>query len=54
MRTIIINTEGPKGPRGETGPQGTGTINQLLVTVSSSFTTSDLFNNESQNGKHNW
>ena len=52
MRTIIINTEGPKGPRGETGPQGTGTINQLLVTVSSSFTTSDLFNNESQNGKH--
>lgn len=52
MRTIIVNTGGPRGPQGPTGPQSTGTINQLLVTTTSSFSTSDLFNNESQNGKH--
>ena len=52
MRTIIVNTEGPRGPKGDTGPQSTGTINQLLVTTTSSFSTNDLLNNESQNGKH--
>ena len=52
MRTIIVNTEGPRGPKGPTGPQSTGTINQLLFTTTSSFSTSDLLNNESQNGKH--
>jgi hypothetical protein len=52
MRTIIVNTDGPRGPKGPAGPQSTGTINQLLVTTTSSFSTSDLLNNESQNGKH--
>ena len=52
MRTIIVNTGGPRGPKGETGPQSTGTINQLLYTTTSSFSTSDLLNDEEQNGKH--
>ena len=55
MRTIIVNAEGPRGPKGSvgaTGPQSTGTINQLLVNTTSSFSTSDLLNDESQNGKH--
>ena len=52
MRTIIVNTGGPRGPKGDTGPQSTGTINQLLYTTTSSFSTSDLLNDEEQNGKH--
>ena len=52
MRTIIVNSDGPRGPQGPTGPQSTGTINQLLFTTTSSFSTNDLLNNESQNGKH--
>lgn len=54
MRTIIVNTLGPKGPQGDPGPSGSQgpSVQQLLISTTSSFSTNDTFSGETQSGKH--